>query len=277
LIVLTSLPARDGSTPDVWMRPSRPARCRLPVTSFLHLVSPPIRKDTVHQITTPWPFDGWTPHAVAFDCDGTLVDTESCWTHAQTELFAARGLIFTPAYELAFHGMALPPRCARIAEVFGEPGSASAIRGELLYLVTERISAHAVPRPGALQIVALITAAVPAAVISNAPQSLLDIALKGAGLDGMFTVVLGAEAAARPKPAPDPYLLGCARLGTSPAATLAIEDSATGLRSARDAGLATLGVPSLPDQSLCADAVVSTLEHPGLIRWIGTWRAPPIE
>jgi HAD superfamily hydrolase (TIGR01509 family) len=223
------------------------------------------------QITQPWPFDGWIPHAVAFDCDGTLVDTESCWTDAQTELFAARGLIFTAAHELAFYGTALHPRCARIAEIFGEPGNAQGIRDELLYLVTERISAHARPRPGACQAVALISAAVRVAVVSNAPQSLLDIALKRAGLDGMFTVVIGAEAAARPKPAPDPYLLGCARLGTRPDATLAIEDSATGLRSARDAGLVTLGVPSLPGQPLAADAVVSTLEHPGLTGWIRTW------
>jgi HAD superfamily hydrolase (TIGR01509 family) len=229
----------------------------------------------VSQITKPWPFDGWIPHAVAFDCDGTLVDTESCWTHAQAELFATRGLTFTPAHELAFHGMALPPRCARIAEVFREPGNASAIRGELLYLVTECISAQALPRPGAVQAAALITAAVPAAVVSNAPQSLVDIALKRAGLDGMFAVIISAEAPARPKPDPDPYLLGCARLGTSPGATLAIEDSATGLRSARDAGLVTLGVPSLPGQDLCADAVISTLEHPSLISWIRSWLTPP--
>jgi HAD superfamily hydrolase (TIGR01509 family) len=227
------------------------------------------------QITRPWPFDGWIPHAVAFDCDGTLVDTESCWTYAQAELFATRSLIFTAAHELAFHGMALSPRCARIAEVFGEHGNTPAIREELLYLVTERISTHARPRPGALRVAALITAAVPAAVVSNAPQSLIDIALKRAGLDGMFPVIIAAEASSRPKPAPDPYLLGCARLGTSPDATLAIEDSATGLRSARDAGLATLGVPSLPGPLLCADAVISTLEDPGLARWIGSWLTPP--
>jgi HAD superfamily hydrolase (TIGR01509 family) len=227
------------------------------------------------QITQPWPFDGWIPRAVAFDCDGTLVDTESCWTHAQTELFAARDLAFTPAHELAFYGMALPPRCARIATIFGDPGNAPAIRDELLYLVTERISAHALPRPGARQAAALITAAVPAAVISNAPQSLLDIALKRAGLDGMFPVIIAAEAVLRPKPAPEPYLLGCDRLGTSPDITLAIEDSATGLRSARRAGLRTLAVPSLPGQPLRANAVISSLEHPSLTQWIRSWPRRP--
>jgi HAD superfamily hydrolase (TIGR01509 family) len=219
----------------------------------------------------PWPFSGWIPQAVAFDCDGTLVDTEPCWTHAQTELFATRGLAFTPAHERAFYGMALPARCAQIAEVFGEPGNIQAIREELQYLVTERISASAVPMPGARELAALVSAAVPAAVVSNAPQSVLDISLKRAGLDGIFSVIIAAEAAPRPKPAPDPYLIACARLDTSPAHTLAIEDSATGLHSARAAGLITLAVPSLPGQDIHGDAVIGTLEHPALTSWIRTW------
>jgi HAD superfamily hydrolase (TIGR01509 family) len=219
----------------------------------------------------PWPFAGWIPRAVAFDCDGTLVDTEPCWSHAQTELFASRGLVFSTAHELAFYGMALPARCALIAQIFGEPGDVQAISDELQYLVTERISAAAAPRPGAQELVALVSSAVPVAVVSNAPQSLIDISLKRAGLDGMFPVIIAAEAAPRPKPAPDPYLIACTSLGVSPAHTLAIEDSATGLRSARAAGLATLAVPSLPGQPIHGDAVVSTLEHPSLIRWIRTW------
>jgi serine/threonine protein kinase len=111
-------------------------RRHVPFTSLPeHPVLPRRSESTpLPQISKPWPFDGWIPRAVAFDCDGTLVDTESCWTDAQAELFATRGLIFTPAHELAFHGMALPPRCARIATIFCEPGNAPTIRGELLYL-----------------------------------------------------------------------------------------------------------------------------------------------
>ncbi len=33
-------------------------------------------------------FAGWTPSGVVFDCDGLLVDTEPCWTVAETQLFA---------------------------------------------------------------------------------------------------------------------------------------------------------------------------------------------
>jgi len=37
------------------------------------------------------------PEAVVFDNDGLLLDTESVWTRAEQDLFAARGADFTPA------------------------------------------------------------------------------------------------------------------------------------------------------------------------------------
>lgn len=30
---------------------------------------------------------GWVPAAVVFDCDGLLMDTEPCWSIAETEVF----------------------------------------------------------------------------------------------------------------------------------------------------------------------------------------------
>ena len=51
---------------------------------------------------------------------------------------------------------------------------------------------------------------------------------------------------AAPKPAPDPYLEACRRLGSSPGPTVvALEDSPTGVAAARAAGLTVIGVPSI--------------------------------
>ena len=36
----------------------------------------------------------WRPEAIVFDVDGLLVDTEPCWTVAETELFRRRGRPF---------------------------------------------------------------------------------------------------------------------------------------------------------------------------------------
>jgi len=51
---------------------------------------------------------------------------------------------------------------------------------------------------------------------------------------------------AAPKPAPDPYLEACRRLGVKPGPeVVALEDSPTGVAAARAAGLTVIGVPSV--------------------------------
>ena len=56
---------------------------------------------------------------------------------------------------------------------------------------------------------------------------------------------------AAPKPAPDPYLEACRRLGVEPGlAVVALEDSPTGVAAARAAGLTVIGVPSVEGVTL---------------------------
>ena len=51
---------------------------------------------------------------------------------------------------------------------------------------------------------------------------------------------------AAPKPAPDPYLEACRRLGVEPGPDIvALEDSPPGVAAARAAGLTVIGVPSI--------------------------------
>jgi riboflavin kinase len=56
-------------------------------------------------------------------------------------------------------------------------------------------------------------------------------------------VATGDEVAAG-KPSPDVYLLAAQRLGVDPTRCVAIEDSPTGCRAARAAGIAVVAVPS---------------------------------
>ncbi len=76
-----------------------------------------------------------------------------------------------------------------------------------------------------------------------------------------FDVVLSAHEVAAPKPAPDPYLEACRRLGVEPGpAVIALEDSPTGVAAARAAGLTVIGVPSLEGIELLeAHAIAESL------------------
>jgi beta-phosphoglucomutase-like phosphatase (HAD superfamily) len=61
---------------------------------------------------------------------------------------------------------------------------------------------------------------------------------------GAFEVVVTGDSVTRGKPHPEPYETAAALLGLDPAATVAIEDSNTGARSAESAGCTVLVVPN---------------------------------
>jgi HAD superfamily hydrolase (TIGR01509 family) len=215
-------------------------------------------------------FGGWKPRAVVFDCDGLLMDTEPCWTVAETTLFARHGLPFGPEQKALLIGKALPAAGEAMAVAFDRPGAGPALAAELYALVTVVVADRAEPMPGAYALVERVAAAVPVAVASNSPRALLDVAL--ARGDFSFPVSVAADEVAHPKPAPDLYRESCERLGVRPTDTLAFEDSMTGLRAARAAGLPVVGVPTLPDSVFPADLVVDSLLDPDLLAWLDGWR-----
>ena len=212
-------------------------------------------------------FDGWRPKAIVFDCDGLLMDTEPCWTVAETAVFARRGMPFGIEQKALLIGKSLEDAGETLAAAFGEAGSGPALAAELLELVESIASQQALAHAGARDLVALLEDARPIAVASNSARKLLDIALRRGGFEGKFPCSFAADEVEAPKPAPDLYLRACERLGVAPSDTLAFEDSMTGLRSARAAGLKVIGVPSLLNVTLPADAIFTSLEDRNLVEW----------
>ena len=68
---------------------------------------------------------------------------------------------------------------------------------------------------------------------------------------------------AEPKPSPDVYLRACELLGASPARSIGLEDSPTGIAAVRAAGMFAIGIPSFPGVVLDdADLVGESLLDP---------------
>jgi HAD superfamily hydrolase (TIGR01509 family) len=216
-------------------------------------------------------FGDWRPRAVVFDCDGLLVDTESCWTTAEAQLCAARGVTLSGQDAAALIGASVPDACRRLCDGLGDGCTPAQVQDELVARVVSIIDRDARAMDGAPELVALVTARLPAAVASNSPRALLDHALRRGGLSAALTVSVAADEVARPKPAPDVYHAVCARLRVAPADALALEDSAIGIRAAAAAGLRTVGVPSLAGQEIGAEVTVSGLADPGLVAWVRGW------
>jgi HAD superfamily hydrolase (TIGR01509 family) len=87
---------------------------------------------------------------------------------------------------------------------------------------------------------------VPLGLVSNSPLRFVRRSIEIVGFGGHFDVILSAHEVAAPKPAPDPYLEACRRLGVEPGpSVVALEDSPTGVAAARAADLTVIGIPSV--------------------------------
>ncbi|GAA1595275.1 HAD family hydrolase [Actinoplanes couchii] len=208
--------------------------------------------------------------AVVFDCDGLLVDTETCWTRAETRIFAEHGHEFGLEQKEIVIGGTLEAAGRAMAGYFGRPGDGPLLAAQLYGLVAAELAAGADALPGARDLVLSLRGRVPIAVASNSPRAFVRTALRSAGLDDLFTRVLAAEDVTHPKPAPDLYLAACTGLGADPRRSVAFEDSRTGVASARAAGLHVVGIPSLPGVDLDAHTVLGSLTAPALASWAET-------
>jgi HAD superfamily hydrolase (TIGR01509 family) len=198
---------------------------------------------------------------VLFDCDGLLLDTETCWTRAETALFARYGRSFGHGEKQALIGSSLAAAGRVLARLLDQPERAEALSAELFALVTEELAHGAEPMPGAVALVSALRGRRPIAVVSNTAKALLLATLARAGFADAFDLVIGGDEVADPKPAPDLYLRACALLDADPANAIALEDSPTGAASARAAGVYLIGVPSMTSSALDADLLAPSLTH----------------
>jgi HAD superfamily hydrolase (TIGR01509 family) len=187
------------------------------------------------------------PEAVVFDNDGLLLDTESVWTRAEEDLFERRGLEFTPADKRELVGTSAEIAGGILERRLGEPGRAEELIEELNVLVVAELEHGVEAMIGAREVLErLRERGVPIGLVSNSPLRFVRRSIEIAGFEDLFDVVLSAHEVAAPKPAPDPYLEACRRLGVEPSpAVVALEDSPTGVAAARAAGLTVIGVPSI--------------------------------
>ena len=211
------------------------------------------------------------PAAVLFDNDGLLLDTETIWTRAEGVLFERRKLEVTAHNKRELIGASAETAGAILAERLGEPGSETELIAELDGLVFEEIEAGVEPMAGARELVAELRGrGVPMGLVSNSPLAFLERVLELVEMKGVFGAVISGHDVEAPKPAPHPYLAACELLGVEPAESVALEDSATGVASARAAGLVVIGVPSFPGVELNeAHTVASSLRDRALYRGLG--------
>jgi HAD superfamily hydrolase (TIGR01509 family) len=211
------------------------------------------------------------PAAALFDNDGLLLDTESLWMRAEVELFERRGRRFGLEEKLALVGSSPEQTAARLELLLDAEGEGTALMEELHELAAAEFAGGVSAMDGAPDLLAALQeAGVALGLVSNSPRNLVARALAGSGLESAFEAVVAAGEELEGKPAPDLYLEGCRLLGADPSSAVALEDTAVGIAAARAAGLAVIGVPSLPGIDLRdADLIGSSLADRAVWRFLG--------
>ena len=211
------------------------------------------------------------PAAVCFDNDGLVLETESAWTRAEEELFARRGRVFTDDHKRYMIGSAGAVGARKLAEMLELPGQDQALWDELHALVMDELPRGVDPRPGAPELVAALQErGTPIALVSNSARDFVELALRTAGMGGVFETVLTRDDVEQGKPAPDLYLRACEALGVTPAEAVGLEDTNTGIAALRAAGLYAIGIPSFPGVVLeDADLVAGSLADAAVHRALG--------
>ncbi|GGU20121.1 haloacid dehalogenase [Lentzea flava] len=177
-----------------------------------------------------------------FDLDGVLIDSEQVWDEVRQSFARAHGGVWTPTATRDMQGMSTPEWGAYLVSSVGvrlSPGEASA---GVIAEIEKAYATHLPVIPGAVDAVRAVADRFPVAIASSAPAVLIKVFLDVTGLP--VPVAVSSEECAAGKPSPDVYLLAASRLGVSPAACYAVEDSTNGLRAALAAGMTVLAVPN---------------------------------
>ena len=181
-------------------------------------------------------------HAVLFDMDGTIVDTEPYWVAAEYALVDSFGGTWSDELAFSLVGNALP-KSAEILRSHGVDLEPDAIIDWLSSEVIRSCEQVMPWRPGARELLASLgDEGVPCALVTMSYLPLAQTVVAALPVNCFATLVTGDQVVDG-KPHPEAYLLAASRLHAEAAHCVAIEDSPTGIASAEAAGCVVVAVP----------------------------------
>lgn len=178
--------------------------------------------------------------AIIFDKDGVLADSEKLKATAWQQALEPYGVQGGFGWYLANLGPSSLALGSLAADTFGvdEDPEKIAQEWDRRYRAIEN---GAEPIKQNLEVLAKLSREYVIAVASSMDKPSIEAELVRFGYRHYIQECVSGEEVPNNKPAPDIYLEAAARLGVEPARCIAVEDSPTGVRAAKSAGLYCVG------------------------------------
>lgn len=185
-------------------------------------------------------------HAVIFDMDGLLTDSERVGLSAMQESGRVQGVELPLDMIQRTLGATAAFSCDLYHQHFPH------LDTQKLF-VDFREKMHELARAGQIPLKkgaralldCLAEKGIPCAVASSSPIQTVSLYLEKNGVLGAFQAIVAGRKDIASKPAPDIFLLAAQQLNTPPEFCLVLEDSVNGVKAGRAAGMQVAMVPDL--------------------------------
>jgi HAD superfamily hydrolase (TIGR01509 family) len=199
-------------------------------------------------------------HAVVFDLDGVLWDGEPLYHEAFNVALRPYGHSITPEEYAQIIGNSVEAAWEWVLNHFNIDEHPDRFYAPYDDAVLELLAEPIEPLPGVRELLGeLKKLRVPVGLASASLRNWVDATLAGLGLADEFDTTVSASEVQHAKPAPDLYVAAAANLGIDPAFCIAVEDTRTGVRAAKAAGMYAIQVRAAStalDAIEGADAVI---------------------
>lgn len=181
--------------------------------------------------------------AIIFDMDGVLVDSEDFWKQAEYEVFSSLGVDVNEKLVVKTKYMTTQ----EVTQFWFErqPWSCVSLE-EAERMVVDRVIHHIESEnciiPGVINTIQhLKISGFKVGLATNSPSKIIASVKDKLNLEGILDVIVSAEYLEKGKPDPAIYRDAAKNLNLAPSNCIAIEDSPSGIRAAKDAGMLALG------------------------------------
>lgn len=203
--------------------------------------------------------------AIIFDMDGTIIDSEDIWHEAGHALLTRRNIQLTDEQKShlknLLRGGPLKNSCSIIKEFAN-------LNDPLELLIDEKINQARLLYQNGIRFMdgfvnfhrKAIDQQLKTAIATNGTADFVAITDQALNLSALFgNHIYHMSHVSNAKPAPDIYLYAAQQLEIDPSQCIAIEDSAHGVKAAKDAGMFCIGYNSSksPDHLKQSDLIVN--------------------